>query len=92
MQHYVIIDHHSGFVWGETDARDPISACAIIDREISPGIEREYETGRINRDGYHVFIAGPGWTPVDDGQSADEIARVEKLEKVAEVLVKTITD
>lgn len=94
MTHYVLIDQDSGFVWGEADASDPIAACTIVDKQISPGIDREYEiVPRLDgRSGYHVFEAPAGWTEVDDGQSTAEINRVQALPMVASVSFKTQSD
>lgn len=91
MQHYIMINHYTGYVWEEADASDPIEVCRLIDQKISPGIEREYErVGRLDCDGYHVYLAGADWVPVHNGQSSTEIARVEALPKVAEVRFKTL--
>lgn len=92
MTHYVLIDNHSGYVWGEADANDPVEACAAVDREIG-GDEREYAVERLGsstKNGYHVFEAPADWTPVDDGQNQREIERVESAcRKVAEVAFRT---
>lgn len=95
MTHYVLIDNYSGYVWGEADASDPVEACAKVDRGIG-GEGREYEVARIGNStdsGYHVFEAPADWEPVDDGQSQNEIDRVDSLcRKVAEVKFRTLQD
>jgi len=88
--HYVLIENHSGYVWGECDADNPIDACATVDRQIG-GDTRTYEHAMISgttENGYHVFAAPADWRPVNDGQSQDEIDRVMQLHKVAEVVFR----
>ena len=92
MKHYVLIDNHSGYVWGETDAVDPIEACSLVDHEVG-GYNRTYERERLtgsNKSGYHVYEAPQGWIEVHDGQDSAEIGRVEtQCKKAAEVAFKT---
>ena len=81
MTHYVLIDNHSGYVWGEADAADPVDACRAVDAEIG-GEPREYElisSGAHNTtvSGYHVYAAPSGWREIQDGQSQEEIERVQ---------------
>ncbi|MFN4287554.1 MAG: hypothetical protein ACK4E3_03555 [Brevundimonas sp.] len=79
MTRYAIIDNPSGYIWGVTDAADPIDACRKIDQEIG-GETREYDTvprfSFGNEAGYHVYEV-PADYNVDDGQSEREIARLE---------------
>jgi hypothetical protein len=86
MTHYVLIDHYTGYVWGEADADDPITACVKVDQEIDR-TPREYEYRRLDGDsGYHVYEAPADWKEVDDGQSRAEIERVTSTcRKIAEV-------
>lgn len=93
MNHYVLIDHHSGYVWGEADAKTPIEACEIVDRHVG-GDAREYEeVSRLDGEsGYHVYLAPTGWAEVENGQAQDEIERVEGLRRVADVTFRTIRD
>jgi hypothetical protein len=86
---YAIIDNHSGFIWGITDAKTPIDACATIDAEIG-GELREYEEVSLlaATTGYHVYQV-PADFDVNDGQDQDEIDRVSTFDRVAMVRVTT---
>lgn len=91
--HYVLIDHHSGYVWGEADADDAIEACKIVDIEVG-GDAREYEEvySLYGKSGYHVYLAPSGWKAVEDGQDDDEIERVIQLPLVATVTYRPARD
>lgn len=94
-RHFVLIDHYSGFVWGEADATGPIAACEKVDAALNGAGNRTYEHEilRDNRGGYHVFEAPAGWQAVEDGQDQAEIERVERdCTKVAEVAFTEIDD
>lgn len=97
LNHYVLIDGHSGYVWDEADASDPIEACKIIDDKVGPRdgpmeyeiVSRsEWNTGN----GYFVYQAPADWVPVADGQSRTEIERVEALPLVAKVVCRRVQD
>lgn len=92
MPHYVLVEHHSGYVWGEADAENPVEACRKVDAEHS-GEDYEYEIGFANNikrgeGAYHVFLAPDDWVPVKDGQSQEELARVDQLPCVAVVITR----
>lgn len=94
MTHYVLMDNHSGFIWGEADASDPVEACIILDQQLG-SMSRTYDTvssfGGDDRSGYHVFEAPADWEQVEDGRSGTEIDRVESLcRKIACVEFTTI--
>lgn len=85
MKHYVMIDAHSGYVWEEADANDPIEACRIIDRKIGAEADEYAEQRLDGQSGYYVYEAPADWTPVEDGQSKTEIERVLALPLVAQI-------
>lgn len=86
MQHYVLIDGHSGYVWEEADADSAIEACRIVDDKLQGAGRREYWEGdRSTGNGYFVYLAPADWKPVSDGQSQEEIERVEALPFVAKI-------
>ncbi len=87
MKHYVIIEAHSGYVWEEADADDPIAACKAIDRKIDHVEADEYweSNDHSTSTGYFVYEAPADWVPVFDGQSQFEIKRVMALPMVAKV-------
>ena len=88
---YAIIDIHSGYVWGVTDAVSPEDACREIDAELgAPG--RGYATfgpnsgaEREGKGGYLVHRVPAGFT-VENGQEAAAIRAVEAHRLVAVVL------
>jgi hypothetical protein len=89
MPHFVMIDHHSGFVWGEVDAGDHETACRLLDESLGQtGLDyHEVSRSRLaaNASAYHVYLAPLDWRPVGDGQDPAEIARVEALEYMTAV-------
>ena len=88
MPHYVLIEGHSGFVWEETDAENPIEACKIVDEKVGTVADEYWEANRSEwniGNGYFVHLAPSDWTPVEDGQRADEIERVAALPLAAVV-------
>lgn len=80
MTRYALIDNYTGFVWGVTDASDPIEACALVDAETGD-TDRQYDTyparllERESRSGYRIHKV-PDDFDVEDGQNEDEIERV----------------
>jgi hypothetical protein len=94
-KHYVLIEGHSGFVWEETDATDPIEACRLIDQRIG-GEAEHYEIAPrhdwINGSGYFVYETPADWKPVENGQDPEEIERVEALNCVAKVTYRKHRD
>lgn len=55
MARYILIDEHSGFVWGDIVAADPIAACRTIDEGFG-------EHGRIYKEiGHASFDGCPGY-------------------------------
>ena len=69
MKTYALIDNHSGFLWGVTDAVDAISACKQIDSEISPGWNFDYwETYSGGNWVYAVYQVDKGRYEDADGQ------------------------
>lgn len=92
MARYILIENHSGYVWGEADAADPIEACRIVDEHVG-GELREYAEAfyvDTSRNAYHVHQAPADWRPVDDGQSQSEIERVAALPRVALVTFRKV--
>lgn len=93
MPHYVLIDAHSGFVWEETDAENPIEACRIVDEKVGTVADEYWEANRSEwtiGNGYFIHLAPSDWTPVEDGQRAGEIERVAALPLVAVVHYRPI--
>ena len=95
LNHYVLIEGNSGYVWEETDAENPIEACRLIDQRIG-GEAQHYEEAPIhdwiNGNGYFVYKTPADWIPVTDGQDPAEIERVAALECVAKVTYRRIED
>lgn len=84
MTRYIIIDGHSGFIWGEhhSDAdRDEaiIQACRATDEETGE-TDREYEiVDRLDgRSGYIVYDASDLAMEIHDGQNPHAIEAVER--------------
>jgi hypothetical protein len=95
MKHYVIIDQHSGFIWGDAVAEDPVDACELIASCLSGEPDCEYEDiggQRFNgRSGFTVFEVA-GELPDDyDGQDQEVIDLVSSWPLVARV-VTTMKD
>ena len=95
MPRFAIIDHHSGYVWGVTDASSPEDACRRIDLAVDPSAARQSAAHGPNSrvlhsgaSGYHVYAVPAGFD-VADGQNADEIAATEAHECVATVVIQT---
>ena len=96
MTRYVLIDKHSGYVWGEAEADDPVDACRRLDAEIAGNgyvDEHEYCLGNAEQQrdasqGYFVYVAPDDWPEVTDGRSQTEIERVMALPEVAYVSVR----
>lgn len=90
MTRFALIDNHSGFVWGVTDAASAIDACRQIDADLGE-YGREYEEvprfDASNDTGYYVHQAPAGWD-CDDGQDEAAIAEVNAMPKVACVLIE----
>jgi hypothetical protein len=95
MARYILIDHNSGYIWGDTGdlngpARQetPAEAALRLDED-NKEFGREYEEHGANyrpnsgESAYHVYradIDGSEAVPlVYDGQSRDEIEAVERL-------------
>ena len=87
---YILMDNHSGYIWGDTLAKDPIDAARWIDEQARE-YGRRYEeclTLATNETGYLVYVAPPDHPAIDDGQDEDQIAAVEDAcELVARVKV-----
>jgi hypothetical protein len=81
MTRYALIDNYSGYIWGVANATSAIDAARVVDTDIG-GDPREYEeVSRFdfaNSSGYHVYEVPAGYD-VDDGQSRNEIARLEEV-------------
>jgi len=71
MKHYVLIDEHSGYVWGSATAKNAIEACRKVDETIGEH-GRQYDDiggAHLNgRSGYHVYEAPEEFAEVGDGQ------------------------
>lgn len=88
MPRYALIDSHSGYVWGTTDAADPIAAAQAVDAEVDPSAAagREYrEITASDRgvDHYAVYDATTLAQDVTDGQDEAQIEAVRALPLVA---------
>lgn len=93
MTRYVLIDHYTGFVWGETDAADPIEACRKVDEEVGSEPRTYHRETLTGQSGYHVYEAPKLWISINDGQIPSQIERVERdCRKVAEVAFVAIDD
>jgi len=82
---YALIDNASGYVWGVTQAADPITACQIIDTQNKSPDWLYTEVNRFsfsNESGYHVYEVPHGFD-VDDGSDAAAISAVEAFPRVA---------
>jgi hypothetical protein len=93
-RHYVLIDEHSGYVWGEAVAADPVAACRAVDERLGE-TERVYEdigggARFAGRSGYHVYEAPAGFPSVLDGQNPDEVSRVMALPCVTQVVTRDL--
>lgn len=96
MTRYILIDNHSGYVWGEADAASPIAACRAVDSDVDPSVGKKYEeVGTFSNDlvsGYIVKEAPPSFPPVEDGQDAATIDAVDALPTVAFVRAERDSD
>ncbi|MBM1170192.1 hypothetical protein [Microvirga arabica] len=90
---YALIDNCSGYLWGVTEACDPVAACARLDNMIG-GESRMYEdqpgmhASTASEEGYHVYEIPADFVDDDklrDGQDNEAIALVESWKKVAYV-------
>ena len=79
MNRYILIDTHSGFVWYDTTADDPLDACAKCDNEFLPGEQFAYrDTHKRDANAeYLVYEAPAGFRECWDGQSQELIDAVE---------------
>jgi hypothetical protein len=89
MTRYILIERNSGFVWGDIEADDPVSACRAVDAENKADeciyIEHGAESidARSGKDGYFVYKAPADFPVMYDGQAKKEIAAVKALPCVA---------
>lgn len=92
---YVIVDSHTGYVWGEGYADTPVAVCALVDRHVDPSeADRRtyFEVSQLNgADGYRVYDATGLAHPVTDGQDRQTIAAVEACPLVACVAIVYVT-
>ena len=90
MTRYILIDEHSGFVWGDVVAADPIAACRALDEGVGEygrtyeeiGARRRFD----GRSGYHVHEAPADFPAVDDGQDQATIDAVTALPLIERVV------
>lgn len=68
MKHYVLIDKHVGYVWGEAKAESPIEACRKVDKELREFGRTYHQVSSgewcDNRGGYDVREAPGDWDEV----------------------------
>lgn len=80
MARYILIDEHTGYIWGDVEAEGPFEACEKLDNE-NHAFDYDYEeVARFNGEtGYHVYEAPAGFPEVTDGQDEAQIAAVEAI-------------
>jgi hypothetical protein len=90
MNRYILIDNHSGNIWGDVFATSPTDAAEKVDREAGlPPSERKYfEHGPRNASGasspgYFVYAAPDDFPAINDGQDQTLINLVRVLPLVA---------
>src|SRR5262245_25740327 len=96
---YILIDNHSGFVWGDSAdyAPDetnmtPCRAVAALDETIAGHVDCDYEehgpgfVPASNESAYFVYVAPSDFPLVEDGQSKAQIEAVERDCKLVAVV------
>lgn len=98
MKKYILIENHTGFVWGSAVALSAQDACAKVDADIGGELCEYIEKSRpdfANESGYSVYD-GTGFDLDSigggDGQNAELIAAVAKLPFVAYFEAKMTTE
>jgi len=74
----ILIDAHTGFIWGESTSSDAKSAAGELDQ--SNFVSAEYEETGIRDECavYHIYAVPVGFPAIDDGQDGDMIKNVLK--------------
>jgi hypothetical protein len=89
MPRYTMIDEHSGFVWGDAEAENPIEACRALDRQLGDHENHTYTDiggARFNgQSGYHVYLSPEEFTNGGDGQDPEYIKMVESFKLIARI-------
>ena len=74
----ILIDTHTGFIWGDATSSDAKSAARGLDQ--SNFVSAEYEETGIRDEHavYHIYAVPMGFPSIDDGQNSDMIKAVLK--------------
>ena len=85
MPRFILIDNHSGFVWGEAIAETPAEACREVDEALGEHGRTYAEAFELasTETGYHVHQAPADFPALEDGTDDDTIAAVDALPRVA---------
>ena len=83
---YILIDRHSGYIWGDTavfapEARDlePVDAARLLDKSLQGGNYQYVETMQHDAGAtYDVYRADATFEMVTDGQDRETIEAVER--------------
>jgi hypothetical protein len=89
---YILLDEHSGYVWGDCYATDPCDACRKIDEDCGEHGREYTDIGSepfAGRSGYHVHEAPHDFLPMGDGQFPKYIDEVAALPFVTRVATRT---
>ncbi|MBA3774669.1 MAG: hypothetical protein H0X13_19895 [Ramlibacter sp.] len=92
---FILIESNSGYVWGEAQAADIVSACRAVDRDISAEPREYEELGHDPRDtsGYYVvYDATDADLVASDGQNREVIAAVSALPVAGYVRSSAVID
>ena len=94
MNHYILLDNASGYVWGECFADNPELACRLVDEGLGESGREYAEVGHleVNETGYRVFEAPTRRPFVRDGQHLQAIEEVCDLPLVAIIQVVSWDD
>lgn len=83
MTRYILMDNHSGFIFGDVEAENVIDACRIVDEQEVKVFNREYYVQPTAwasfTSGYFVYQADKEFPPITDGQDRNQIEAVSSL-------------
>jgi hypothetical protein len=86
---YVLIDEHSGHVWGDAVTATPVGACRSVDQKCGEHSRAYTDIGREKfngRSGYHVYRAPEDFVDCGDGRDPEYIKMVEAFHFVTRIV------